>query len=205
MVRVVKPSLEGIAAVAEAVKNGLVVCYPTDTVYGLGCDPFNQSAIERAIETKGRGVRALPVLVRSVCEAERLVSFSASGRRLAEKFWPGPVSIVLVAKEGVPKILAPNGTLAVRSPNNAICQQLLALCSGMLVGTSANLTGRPPATSAGEVEKELGGRVDIILDGGKSAIGLASTVVDMTKRRVAVLREGPVSKKEIMVVLKKSG
>lgn len=202
--RILPADLEGLAAARKIVAGGGVICYPTDTVYGLGCDPLNSAAVEKALTAKGRGTRAMPVLVRAVEDAERLVFVSKSARTLAKEFWPGPLSIVLQARDVVSAILAPERTLAVRSPDHAICQQLLALCSGMLVGTSANKTGRPAAMSAEEVVEQLDDSVDLVLDGGRSKIGVASTVVDLTKERVLILREGPIEKARIIKALRKS-
>lgn len=199
-----KADLDGLKTAADTVARGGLISFPTDTVYGLGCDPLNPSAVERAMTAKGRQNRAMPVLVNTIDDAERLVLFSKAAKRIAERFWPGPLSIVLPAKESVPSILAPEQILGVRSPDHAVCQQLLALCSGMLVGTSANMTGRSPATSADEVVEQLDDRVDIILDGGKSPIGVASTVIDLTKKHLVMLREGPISKAEIFRALRKS-
>jgi L-threonylcarbamoyladenylate synthase len=204
LVRVVGTDLEGLTIAAKVVAKGGIICYPTDTVYGLGCDPLNSVAVEKALKAKGRGTRAMPVLVRALEDAEQLVFLSKSARTIAKRYWPGPLSIVLQAKDIVPSILAPQRTLAVRSPDHAICQQILALCSGMLVGTSANKTGRPASTSADEVVEQLDDSVDLVLDGGKSEIGVASTVVDLTKERVRILREGPIEKTEIVRALRKS-
>jgi L-threonylcarbamoyladenylate synthase len=202
LARIVKTNLEGLVLAADTVAKGGLICYPTDTVYGLGCDPFNPIAVEKAIAAKGKRARTMPVLVKTTNDAERLTDFSESAQKLANRYWPGPITIVLPAKDRVPSILAPQRTLGVRSPKHAVCQQLLGLCSGYLVGTSANLTGRPPATSAAEVEDQLGDRVDIILDGGKSSLGVASTVVDLTKSRLTIVREGPIARAEILRCLK---
>jgi L-threonylcarbamoyladenylate synthase len=187
---------------AQTVVKGGLVCYPTDTVYGLGCDPLNPAAVEKAIAAKEKRAKPMPVLVRAANDAKQLTDFSESAERLTNRFWPGPITIVLSAKDRVPSILAPQRTLGVRSPKHAVCQQLLGLCSGYLVGTSANLSGRPPATSAAEVEDQLGDRVDIILDAGKSSLGVASTVVDLTKPRLTIVREGPIAKAEILRCLR---
>jgi L-threonylcarbamoyladenylate synthase len=198
LARVVKPDLDGLTAAAESVAHGGVICYPTDTVYGLGCDPFNISAIAKAISAKGRRKKAMPVLVTDHVVAERLAYFSRSARKLANRFWPGPLTIVLPARDDVPLILAPQRTVGVRSPKHAICQQLLKLCSGCLVGTSANMTGKPPAVSVDQIIKQLGDRVDIVLDGGRSLMGVSSTVVDLTETRIRIVREGLVGKTEIL-------
>lgn len=202
MARVVKTNLEGFVLAADTVAKGGLVCYPTDTVYGLGCDPLNPIAVEKAIAAKGKRAKTMPVLVKTTNDAERLTDFSESARKLANRYWPGPITIVLPAKDRVPSILAPQRTLGVRSPKHAVCQQLLGLCSGYLVGTSANLTGRPSGISAAEVEDQLGDRVDIILDGGKSSLGVASTVVDLTKSRLTIVREGPIARAEILRCLR---
>lgn len=202
MVRIVKADLEGLTVVADTVARGGLICYPTDTVYGLGCDPLNPSAVEKAIAAKGKRAKAMPVLVKSTDDAERLAYFSETAKRLADRYWPGPLTIVLPAKDHVPSILAPKRTVGVRSPKHAICQQLLGLCSGRLVGTSANLTGKPPAISVEEIVNQLGDRVDIVLNGGRSPVGVASTVVDLTKNHLLILREGPVARAEILRFLK---
>jgi L-threonylcarbamoyladenylate synthase len=206
LVQIVKADLEGLVLAADRVARGGIICYPTDTVYGLGCDPLNPSAVEKAIAAKGRGTKAMPVLVKSIDDAERLVYFSESAKMLADRYWPGPLTIVLSAKDPVPAILAPQRTVGVRSPRHAICQQLLGLCSGYLVGTSANLTGKSAAVSVDEIVNQLGDRVDLILDGGRIPASAPSTVVDLTKRRLLMVREGPIARGEILQCLKrKSG
>jgi L-threonylcarbamoyladenylate synthase len=141
-------------------------------------------------------------LVRSLDDAEKLAHVSEKARRLACKFWPGPLTMVLQAREALPRILVPQGGIGLRSPNHPICLDLLGLCSGMLVGTSANRTGRLPATSAKQAFDELGDQVDLILDGGKSRVALASTVVDLTKPKLVILREGPVGREELLRCLR---
>jgi L-threonylcarbamoyladenylate synthase len=197
LVLVLKANLEGLAAAAGVVGKGGLVSYPTDTVYGLGCDPLNPSAVERAIRVKGDRKKPMPILVKNLQSAERLAHFSDRAKKLAQKFWPGPLTMVLPALEVLPTILVPNGTVGLRSPKLVICLDLLGLCSGALVGTSANLTGKAPAVSAEEVVRELGDRVDLILDGGRAPLGVASTVVDLTKPGLTVLREGPIGRAEI--------
>ena len=144
----------------------------------------------------------MPVLVKSIDDAERLAFFSESARRLIDAYWPGPLTLVLPARDELSSALSPERTVGLRSPKHAICQQLLGLCSGYLVGTSANLTGKPPATSVEEIVTQLGDRVDIVLDGGRSPVGVASTVVDLTKEHLVVLREGPIARAEVLRCLR---
>jgi L-threonylcarbamoyladenylate synthase len=199
-----KATLDGLAAAAVVIAKGGLVCYPTDTVYGLGCDPLNGSAIERTLRVKGGRKKSMPVLVKGLEDAERLSHVSKPARQVAKGFWPGPLTIVLRAREILPKILAPEGTVGLRSPKHAICRSLLGLCTGALVGTSANLTGQAPAISAGQVVRALGEHVDLILDGGTAPIGVSSTVVDLTTANPRIIREGPIARVEIMRHLRAS-
>jgi len=143
-----KVDLEGLTQAADAVAKGGVICYPTDTLYGLGCDPLNPLAVERTMRVKGDRTKPMPVLVKSLEEADELAYFSQRAKLLAAKFWPGPLTLVLDGRDSLPRILAPEGKIGLRSPNHSICLNLLGLCSGKLIGTSANRTGRPPATTA---------------------------------------------------------
>ncbi len=203
MVRVLKADLEGLAAAADVVRKGGLICYPTDTVYGLGCDPLNASAAERVMRTKGDRTKPMPILVKNIENARRLAHVSDSAAKLADKFWPGPLTMVLLSLDVLPAILIPNGRVGLRSPKHAICLELLGLCSGALVGTSANLTGRPPAVTAEAAANELEDRVDLVVDGGRAPLGVASTVVDLTASKLTILREGPIGRGEIMQCLRR--
>ena len=201
---ILKADLEGLATAAKVVADGGVIGYPTDTLYGLGCDPLNVSAVKRTMEAKGHRTKPMPILVRDVKTAERLALLPPRARKLAQAFWPGPLTIVLQAREILPAILVPRGKVGVRAPKHPICLELLSLCSGTLLGTSANLTGKPPATTAEEVLRQLGDGVDIVLDGGKTALGVASTVVDLTQPRLVMLREGPLSREQLLRSLRQT-
>lgn len=199
-----RANLKGLAAAAKIVAAGGLICFPTDTVYGLGCDPMDGSAVEKVIKAKGERTKAMPILVQDLESARKLARISDGGRKLAQKFWPGPLTIIQQAREIVPTILVPQGTVGLRSPNHVICLELLRLCSGHLVGTSANKTGYAPAISAEEALKVFSGSVDLVLDAGKSPLGVASTVVDLSKNRLLILREGPISKEEILECLRRN-
>ncbi len=202
MARILKADLDGITEAAAAVAKGSVICYPTDTLYGLGCDPTNASAVRRTITAKGDRTKPMPILVRDLAWAERFAYIPDKARKLAQVFWPGPLTIVLRARAGLPELLIPEGKVGIRSPKHQFCLKLLELCSGGLVGTSANLSGQPAATTAEEALKQLGDRVDLILDGGRVPLGVASTVIDLTKPRLSILREGPLGREEILSVLR---
>jgi len=204
LAEILKADLDGLARAARVVADGGVICYPTDTLYGLGCDPFNVSALKRTSEAKGPRTKPMPILVKDLATAKRFAHLSDHAIRLAEAFWPGPLTMVLQAQGTVPKILAPEGRVGIRSPKHHICLHLIGLCSGALVGTSANLTGKAPSTTAEEASRQIGDRVDIILDGGKVALGVGSTVIDLTQRELRVLREGPLDREQLLHALRRS-
>jgi len=204
VVRVVKADMDGLVEAAKLIVEGGIVGYPTDTVYGLGCDPFSQHAIGRVIKVKGDRKKPLPVLVKTFQDGLRIAEFPEKATRLASRFWPGPLTIVLKAKATVPKELAPTGTIGVRSPKHAACLNFLGLCSGCLVGTSANQTGKPPAATADEVVAALGDNIDLVLDGGRAPLGVSSTVIDLT-RNFTFIREGPISREALLNCLRGNG
>ncbi len=183
---------ESIGRAAKVVRRGGLVVYPTDTVYGLGCDPLNHAAVRRLFEAKKRDTKAIPVLCSSTEKAGGLVKLSSRALELAGRYWPGALTIVAPLLRSVPPQLnqgKPN--LGVRVPNHTECLQLIASCGGWLTGTSANLSGRTSARSAAEAIDQLGDSVDIILDGGRLT-GTESTVVEVIGNEVAILRTGPV-------------
>jgi len=179
-----------IRIAAKIVKGGGVIVYPTDTVYGLGCDPRRSSAVERLCRIKGRELKPLPVLCDSFQSAARLVSFNDRSEALARSFWPGALTIVLPLKMELPEAVhAGSGTLGVRVPDSAGCVRLIAACGGLLVGTSANKSGRPSSRLAQEAFESLGDMVDLVLDGGPLQ-GRESTVVRVEGNHMDILREG---------------
>ena len=181
-----------ISKAATKVRQGGLVVFPTDTVYGLGCDPLNGAAVRRLFEAKGRVSKPVPVLCASLERASGLVELKGTALDLAQKHWPGALTIVAPLRRSVPPPLSqgkPN--LGVRVPNHPGCLELIVACGGWLTGTSANLSGRPSSRSAGEAFDQLGGYVDIVLDGGRLA-GTESTVVQVVDGEVTILRTGPV-------------
>jgi L-threonylcarbamoyladenylate synthase len=203
LVEVVKADLDGLSRAARVVANGGVICYPTDTVYGLGCDPLNASAVTRALEAKGNRTKPMPVLVKGLAAAEKFAYVSTRARTLAENFWPGPLTLILKAQQILPAVLIAEGKIGIRSPNHPVCLSLLDLCSGALVGTSANVTGKAPASTAEEALRQIGSNVDLILDGGRALLGVASTVVDLTRPGLRILREGPLGREQLLRSLRR--
>ncbi|MFA5951006.1 MAG: L-threonylcarbamoyladenylate synthase [Hyphomicrobium sp.] len=196
------------AAIREAgrcIREGLLVAFPTETVYGLGADATNDLAVAAIFAAKGRpSFNPLIVHVRSVEEAADLALMTDAARRLAGEFWPGPLTLVLKRKSGSGiSDLATAGleTVALRVPDHPLARALLAAAERPLAAPSANRSGRVSPTQAAHVEADLDGRVAMILDGGPTAHGVESTVLDASGDRVVMLRPGAVPRETIEMVL----
>ena len=192
---------EALLAAAEAVRSGLVVGIPTDTVYGLAVDPFAPGATDRLFEAKHRPREvAVPVLVASVEQAlELATAVPPVAKTLMDRYWPGPLTVVLPRRPGLAADLGDDDvTVGVRCPDHAVP---LALCAkaGPLATTSANLHGEPTSETAEDVAAVFGGAVALVLDGGP-ARGLPSTVVDCTGQEPRLLREGRVPWADVLTV-----
>ena len=184
---------QDIENAASIVTKGGIVAYPTDTVYGLGCDPMNSRAVRRVMAVKGKRKKPLPILVTSLAVADRIAVMDRRARTLSSRFWPGPLTLVLKPRVRFPNSLTlGRRTVAVRCPNDQAALRLIEGCGGMLTGTSANITGCPPCTSAGMVLRCLGDRIDAVVDGGRSPRRVGSTIVRIDRRRVMIVREGPI-------------
>ncbi len=199
--KVIKCTQEGAAACAKAVRDGAVVVFPTDTVYGIGCDPHNDAAVGRIFRIKGRKEdNPLPVLVHSLQVAKELVILDRNGRLLANRYWPGALTLVapLADKSISAKVTAGKSALAIRVPANECILSLLRQ-NRYLVGTSANRSGQKALMSAQDVlDSSLDG-FDILLDGGRVKEEIPSTIVDLATRRVR--REGAIKSDEIYSLL----
>jgi L-threonylcarbamoyladenylate synthase len=200
-VKVLKATLENVRVAAEIVKRGGLVVYPTDTVYGLGCDPFNLGAVERLIRVKGVRDKPLPILAGSLDDVERVAELSFDARRVGERFWPGPLTLVLPKRLLSDVVTFGLATVGVRIPDHEVALELIRLSGGLLVGTSANKTGFKPPVSVAEVSEQLRGEVDVVLDGGVTELGVSSTVLDLSGGEVKVLRSGCVSLEDVLKFL----
>lgn len=192
----------GIAHCARIIKGGGVLVFPTDTVYGIGCDPYNDAAVRRVFEIKGREEKKpLPVLVGSIDDAESVVLLGAYGRTLAEKFWPGGLTIVAPLKDSKISVgvTAGNDSLAVRVPANRCILSVLKTCR-YLVGTSANPTGKGASKDAQSVLQSLSG-FDAILVDNEPLGGRESTLVDLSGSSPRIGRQGAIDADEIRKVL----
>ena len=184
------------------IKSGEILVFPTDTIYGIGCDPYNDRAVERIFAIKGRDEKKpLPVLAYSTADAEKIVSLGDAGRVLAKKYWPGVLTIVapIADKKISRRVTAAGSSLAVRVPANECVLSLLKRCK-YLVGTSANPSGDSPRKSAQEVLNSSLKGYDALLDGGPVEKGIESTIVDITGSP-KVLREGTIKANEVMQLL----
>jgi len=187
---------------ADVLRAGGIVAYPTDTVYGLGANVFSPEALDKVMDAKQRpDEKSLPVLIGDRGHLRELVTFvPPEANRLIEALWPGALTIVLKKQLGLSPLLGET-TLAVRQPNHTAIQALLAATGFPITGTSANLSGRPPATTAEEAARQLGGAVDLILDGGPATGSTPSSVIDCTVQPARILREGAVTRCALAAVL----
>ena len=199
------PDSRCIAHAAQLVRRGEVVVIPTDTFYGLAADPFNLMAVGRVYDIKGRPERkALPILVASIEQAQDLAAdLPDPFFTLAERFWPGALTIVLRATRRLPlKVTGNTGRVALRLSASKVPAALIAAVGGPVTGTSANLSGFAACLSAPQVVKQLGERVPLVLDGGESKAKLASTVVELRgDDDWVILREGPISEAELRAAI----
>jgi L-threonylcarbamoyladenylate synthase len=193
-VRFMPAGAKAVAEAARLVKGAKVVAFPTDTVYGLGCDPTSDRAVARLFEVKERQAKPVPVLCADVAVAKRLVRFNAVATRLAAAHWPGALTIVAPLREGngLSRLLdRGSGDLGVRVPDSDLCRSLAKRVGGAITGTSANLSGSPSCRTAAQVAEALDGRIGLVIDGGELR-GRESTVVRVSGAGVEVLREGSV-------------
>ncbi|HYP40194.1 MAG TPA: L-threonylcarbamoyladenylate synthase [Chloroflexia bacterium] len=188
---------------AQAVAAGDVVAFPTDTVYGVGCDPYCVAAINAIYQIKGRAQqKALPLLL-SGQEQLTLVAGALpdAAARLGEQFWPGALTLVVPRAAGLPDELGGGTTIAVRVPAHDDLRAFIEACGGAMASTSANLSGQPDALDAGQVAGYFGESIDMIVDGGRVQGGVPSTVVDCTVEPPGILRQGAVSESAIRALL----
>ena len=193
MNKIIKISEKNILKSALLIKQGEIIVFPTDTVYGIGCDPFNEKAIEKIFHIKQRRNKPLPVLCQSIDYARQLVDFDEILNKFAIKFWPGPLTILAPIKNhALPKLLTLNSDLlGIRVPNNPITIKLISACGGCLVGTSANISGKKSHSTYSEVISELNDFDGILaID---STENLESTVVRIKDGNLIILREGSIT------------
>lgn len=202
---IVPVSPESIARAARLLREGQLVAFPTETVYGLGADATNGIAVARIYEAKGRPhFNPLIAHVASVAQAEEIGRMGAVARRLAHAFWPGPLTLVVERQRECPvSELATAGldTIAIRVPSHRVAHVLLAAVGRPVAAPSANRSGRVSATQAAHVDADLGAAVAMILDGGPTQHGVESTVLDVSGAWPTILRPGAVTREDLAEVL----
>jgi L-threonylcarbamoyladenylate synthase len=198
------PEPWAIRQAAQAIREGLLVAFPTETVYGLGADALNRSAVMRIFEAKGRPLDN-PIIVH-IASLEQLHNLAEEvpekALELARRFWPGPLTLILRRRKHIPsEVSAGLPTLAVRMPAHKVALALIEEAGRPIAAPSANLASRPSPTRAEDVLEDLGGRVDVILDAGETPLGVESTVLNVSVEPPVLLRPGAVTLEELTEVL----
>jgi len=190
---------KAIPTASDMIRAGGLVAFPTDTVYGLAADLRNEKAINNLFAAKGREMnKAIAVLVGSVEQLDEITpGLSEPAKILAARFWPGALTLVVSRRHELPDVLSVLPTIGVRMPDHAFAIRFLTQV-GPLAVTSANISGADNPLSAMDVLEQLGGKVDLILDGGRCPGGIPSTVVDCTVPDVKILRQGAIPSEEIL-------
>ena len=183
---------DGIESAYQIIQKGGVVAFPTDTVYGIGCDPHNQNAVNKIYSIKGREkTKYLPVLAYSKKDITNIAFFDEISEKIADKFWPGPVTIILRIKDKkIEETLGLKDKIAVRVPNHPCILALLEKCR-VLVGTSANFSGQSSFSNSRELTERFSG-YDLLLDGGQIIDSCESTIVEVIGNELKIVREGKI-------------
>ncbi len=198
------PQRDAIQEAAKWIRHGGVVALPTDTLYGLAADPFSAAAVARVFMVKGRAAeRALPLIAADAAQVEaHLGRLPAAGQRLADRFWPGPLTLLVAA---VPALAADvtggTGKVGVRVPADPVARAICAEAGRPITATSANLSGEPATADPEQVERTLGDRLDLLIDTGPTPGGAPSTIVDVTGADPVLVRAGALSWQDIQAWL----
>jgi L-threonylcarbamoyladenylate synthase len=190
----------------KVIEGGGLVAFPTDTVYGLAALPWDADAVMRLYEAKQRPLNmAIPLLLSDAERLSWIATIPTESRdlcqRLITRFWPGGLTLVLPKTKEVSSAISPTATVAVRIPELPLARALIRRAGGVLAVTSANLSGQPSPVIAREVEVQLSGRIDLILDGGECRGGVPSSLVDCTALPLRLLRRGAVSEEALRAVV----
>jgi L-threonylcarbamoyladenylate synthase len=199
-----QPEEETILKAVGAMETGGIVVYPTETVYGLGTNAFDKKAVEKVYAIKSRGsLKPLSVAVKNLDEAERFAVFSNLALKVAKKFLPGPLTLVLPIKDHrLEPVSAGRKTVGIRIPDNIVAMELLNSANFPITATSANLSGREEPITANDVINQIGDEVDFILDAGKCGGGVPSTIVSVINDQIKIIREGAIPEEEILKIKK---
>jgi L-threonylcarbamoyladenylate synthase len=200
-----QPDRAAIARAADVLRGGGLAAIPTDTLYGLAADAFKPEAVARVFDVKGRASdRALPLVAASLGQVlQYFGALPAIGALLAERFWPGPLTLVLGAPDSLPPdVTGGLATVGIRIPAHAVTTALCGACGVPLTATSANLTGEPPTDDPDSVVRALGDTIDVLVDAGRTPGGAASTIVDVTGAEPRLVRAGAIAWEEVQACLR---
>ena len=190
---------EGIEKTFQVIKKGGIVVFPTDTVYGIGCNPYNANAVEKIYEIKSREkIKSLPVLAYSLDTVKEIARIDTFTEKIIKKYWPGPLTLILeLTDKKLKKSLNLDNKIAIRIPDSKCTLKLLEKC-GLLVGTSANISGSPPSTDPKECLKNIT-NYDVFLNGGTITSKGESTIIEIENEEIKIIRKGVLKKEEIMI------
>jgi len=190
---------EGIRKSVEIIENGGVIIFPTDTVYGIGCNPYDANAVKKIYEIKSREkIKSLPVLASSIEIVKQITIIDEFTEKIIKKYWPGPLTLILKLKDkNLKKSLNLEDKIAVRIPNSVCTLKLLNKCN-LLVGTSANVSGDSSFTDPQECMKNVK-NYDVFVDGGTITSKGESTIIEIENEKIHVIREGALKKEDIVI------
>lgn len=187
-------------------ESGGLVAFPTDTVYGLAADPWNEEAVRLLYRIKQRPqALPIPLLLSSAAEVDRVAVLAGPCKKLPKHFWPGGLTLVLPKRESVSDAISDRSTVGLRVPDLSLALDIIRAAGGVLAVTSANLSGGPTPVTAQQVEAQLGGRIPLILDGGPCQAGVSSTVLDCSVSPPVLLRVGAISVADLRAVVGEIG
>jgi L-threonylcarbamoyladenylate synthase len=194
----------GLEIASAAILAGSVIAVPTETFYALAADPFNLQAVDQIFAIKGRqDWKPLLLLVDSVDQVEKITEdIPHRFYEIAERFWPGPLTLILPASKTLPrKVTGGTGTVGVRIPDHRLTRLLIQAIDLPVIGTSANLSGHPPCSTADQVLHQLGGKIELVLDQGSTNGSAPSTILDLTREPAQILREGAIPAEQLSLYL----
>lgn len=195
---------EALARASALLRQGELVVFPTDTVYGVGVDAFNPAAVDRLYRVKQRDLeKGIPILISDLTILPQVTAglperHRAALQALITRYWPGPLTLILPRRLDLPANLSPNAGVAVRLPNHDAVRRLIRAAGGAVAASSANLSGEPPACTAEEAVAIFQGRVAAVVDGGRSPGGAPSTILDFTGAQPELLRAGPLPMAQLL-------
>lgn len=188
-----------IERAVQLLATGRLVAFPTDTLYGIGADPFSEAAVEALYRAKERPLKkGIPILLADLSDLDKVAhDVPALANNLLRRFWPGPLTLIVPRRRALPANISPNENVAVRIPDHDVARAIIRAAGGALATTSANRSGEQPARDAEEALQALKGLVSAVIDGGPVAVGVASTIVDCTVDPPLIVRQGSLSAKTL--------